>query len=124
MTIANIHGRAEIVQTTLDLCRCQALTKAFHTTMSEQQTALGQKEVGRERRKMNIKKLIDLSMPLTSQTPVYPGDPKPHLEPIATFSADGYHVSRLVLGSHSGTHVDAPFHFCEHGWRLDDVPLT
>lgn len=73
---------------------------------------------------MNIKTLIDLTMPITSQTPVYPGDPKPKIEPAATFAQDGYHVSRLVLGSHSGTHVDAPFHFYEHGWRLDDVPLT
>ncbi|WJP99076.1 cyclase family protein [Geobacillus stearothermophilus] len=73
---------------------------------------------------MIIQKLIDLTMPITAQTPVYPGDPKPKIEPAATFAQDGYHVSRLVLGSHSGTHVDAPFHFCEHGWRLDDVPLT
>jgi kynurenine formamidase len=73
---------------------------------------------------MNIKKIVDLSMPITSQTPVYPGDPKPHIEPAATFAQNGYHVSRLVLGSHTGTHVDAPFHFRENGARIDEVPLT
>ncbi|OAT71529.1 cyclase family protein [Parageobacillus thermoglucosidasius] len=73
---------------------------------------------------MNIKKIVDLSMPITAQTPVYPGDPKPHIEPAATFAQNGYHVSRLVLGSHTGTHVDAPFHFREDGLRIDEVPLT
>jgi kynurenine formamidase len=73
---------------------------------------------------MNIKKIVDLSMPITSQIPVYPGDPKPHIEPAATFAENGYHVSRLVLGSHTGTHVDAPFHFREDGLRIDEVPLT
>jgi kynurenine formamidase len=73
---------------------------------------------------MNIKKIVDLSMPITSQTPVYPGDPKPHTEPAATFAENGYHVSRLVLGSHTGTHVDAPFHFREDGAQIAEVPLT
>jgi kynurenine formamidase len=73
---------------------------------------------------VNIKKIIDLSMPITAQTPIYPGDPKPHIEPAATFAENGYHVSRLVLGSHTGTHVDAPFHFRENGMRIDEVPLT
>jgi kynurenine formamidase len=73
---------------------------------------------------MNIKKIVDLSMPITSQTPVYPGDPNPHIEPAATFAENSYHVSRLVLGSHTGTHVDAPFHFREDGLRIDEVPLT
>jgi kynurenine formamidase len=73
---------------------------------------------------MNIKKIVDLSMPITSQTPIYPGDPKPHIEPAATFAQNGYHVSRLVLGSHSGTHVDAPFHFREDRLRIDEIPSS
>jgi kynurenine formamidase len=73
---------------------------------------------------VNIKKIVDLSMPITAQTPIYPGDPKPHITPAATFAQNGYHVSRLVLGSHSGTHVDAPFHFRQDGLRIDEVPLT
>ncbi|HZG59208.1 MAG TPA: cyclase family protein [Anoxybacillus sp.] len=73
---------------------------------------------------MKIKKIVDLSMPITPQTPIYPGDPKPDIEPITTFHQEGYHVSRLTLGSHTGTHVDAPFHFRQDGERIDEVPLS
>jgi kynurenine formamidase len=42
--------------------------------------------------------------------PTYPGDPDVRIEPHATHEADGYRVSRVALGSHTGTHVDAPAH--------------
>jgi kynurenine formamidase len=40
----------------------------------------------------------------------YPGDPPVAVESHATAEADGYRVSRLSLGTHAGTHVDAPSH--------------
>jgi kynurenine formamidase len=73
---------------------------------------------------MKIKKIVDLSMPITTQTPIYPGDPKPDIRLVTTFHQDGYHVSQLTLGSHTGTHVDAPFHFRQNGERIDEVPLS
>ena len=36
---------------------------------------------------------------------------------------DGYRVSHLHLGSHSGTHVDAPSHVVEDGLAVDELPL-
>lgn len=43
--------------------------------------------------------------------PVYPGDPPVELSGHASCSRDGYCVTRLSLGTHTGTHVDAPAHF-------------
>jgi kynurenine formamidase len=72
---------------------------------------------------MPIRRVIDLSMPLDERTPFYPGDPEPRICAATTIAADGFNVSRLELGSHSGTHCDAPFHFRETGARIDELPL-
>ncbi|MCP5111152.1 MAG: cyclase family protein, partial [bacterium] len=56
-------------------------------------------------------KLIDLTHPLTHGMPVFPGDPPPVIEPLATLPEDGFHTTRLDLCSHTGTHLDAPYHF-------------
>jgi len=72
---------------------------------------------------MPIRRVIDLSMPLDERTPFYPGDPEPRICVATTIAEDGFNVSRLELGSHSGTHCDAPFHFREDGSRLDELPL-
>lgn len=73
---------------------------------------------------MNIRKIVDLSIPITSATPIYPGDPVPDIKPAAEIERDGYQVTSLAIGSHTGTHVDAPFHFQKHGERIDQSSLT
>ncbi len=67
--------------------------------------------------------LLDLSHPLRTGMPVYPGDPQVAVDTALTVDADGVNVLRLHLGSQSGTHVDAPFHVRDDLPRLDDVPL-
>ncbi|WP_110928530.1 cyclase family protein [Bacillus massiliglaciei] len=73
---------------------------------------------------MKISKIVDLSIPITAATPVYPGDPKPAVKQAAAIDQDGYNVSQLIVGSHTGTHVDAPFHFKSDGLKMDELPLT
>ncbi|WP_101294106.1 cyclase family protein [Halegenticoccus soli] len=65
----------------------------------------------------------DLSHPLSAGTPVYPGDPPVRLDPHATRGADGYRVTEIGLGSHAGTHVDAPAHTEPEGKPVDALPL-
>jgi len=55
--------------------------------------------------------------------PVYPGDPSPSFEPAATIAANGVNLTRMILGSHTGTHVDAPIHFIPDGIGVDSVPV-
>jgi kynurenine formamidase len=61
----------------------------------------------------------DLSHPIETGMPTYPGDPAVTVEPAATHVADGYRVERVELGSHTGTHVDAPAHTEPDGRTLD-----
>jgi kynurenine formamidase len=68
-------------------------------------------------------RIVDLSIPIDATTPFYPGDPEPRVCVATTIARDGFNVSRLELGSHSGTHCDAPRHFLEDGLTLDQLPL-
>lgn len=71
-----------------------------------------------------VSRIVDLSHPLGADTQVYPGDPVPSARPHAVIERDGYNVLAVHLGSHSGTHVDAPYHVREDGARLDELDLT
>ncbi|XRQ03589.1 cyclase family protein [Actinomadura welshii] len=68
--------------------------------------------------------LLDLSVPIVTGMPVYPGDPEVEVTPALTVGGAGVNVLRLHMGSQSGTHVDAPFHIDDALPRLDELPLT
>lgn len=63
--------------------------------------------------------LVDLTRAIEPGMPTYPGDPEVHVDPHATHEADGYRVSELRIGTHTGTHVDAPAHVYPDGATLD-----
>jgi len=68
--------------------------------------------------------IVDISRPVGPATPVWPGDPPVSVEPVARLDAgDPAAVSRLVCGTHTGTHVDPPAHFLPGGATIDEVPL-
>jgi arylformamidase len=68
--------------------------------------------------------IIDISRPIGPDTPVWPGDPPVLVEPVARVGAgDPADVSRLVLGTHTGTHVDPPAHFFPGAVTVDALPL-
>lgn len=68
--------------------------------------------------------IIDLTHPLVSGQPAYPGDPPLLIEPAATVARDGYNVLRLSMGTHQGTHLDAPRHFFDDGRTVDQLDLS
>lgn len=65
----------------------------------------------------------DLSHPLETGSQTYPGDPSIAVERAATMEEDGFRVSALALGTHSGTHVDAPSHTEADGRSLGTFPI-
>lgn len=69
-------------------------------------------------------RVIDISVPISPDLPVWPGDPAVELERIANI-AEGANanVSRLACGVHVGTHVDAPVHFVEGAVSIESLPL-
>lgn len=69
--------------------------------------------------------LIDLSQPFDPERmSIVPGLPQFSCCPIATVTNDGFSMHTLSLGSHSGTHIDAPSHFFADGKTVDQVPLS
>lgn len=68
-------------------------------------------------------KIIDISLPLTADLPVWPGSPDFELVQVACLSKDNCNETRLNLGSHAGTHIDAPRHFIDDGATVDQLPL-
>ena len=68
--------------------------------------------------------VIDISVPNGPGQHVYPGDPEPRVESVRRIeNGDVCNLSLLTMGSHTGTHVDAPYHFLKDGPRLGEVPL-
>ena len=63
----------------------------------------------------------DLSRPIETGMPTYPGDPDVTLASDATHAADGYATSELRTGTHAGTHVDAPRHTLSEGETIDEI---
>jgi arylformamidase len=69
-------------------------------------------------------RVVDLTHPVTTGMPVYPGDPAVTVSPALDLAAHGCAVTALRLGSHSGTHVDAPSHAVPGGATLDQLDLA
>lgn len=55
--------------------------------------------------------------------PVFPGDPEVTFERVHAISQGGYNVTRVTVGSHSGTHVDVPSHVMFSDHTADTIPL-
>ncbi|WP_243855065.1 cyclase family protein [Diaminobutyricimonas sp. TR449] len=72
---------------------------------------------------MILLKLHDLSHLITDGMQVYPGDPTVHVHPALELERDGVAVTGLRLGSHTGTHIDAPSHTVGGGRTMADVTL-
>lgn len=69
-------------------------------------------------------KIIDVTVPLSADLPTFPGDPPFELQVTHRLQdGQGYNVSRISLGSHTGTHIDAPYHFIADGVTVDELPL-
>src|SRR5688572_3039952 len=68
--------------------------------------------------------IYDVTVPIQPGMPVWPGDPAVTIDPVSRIAAgEVANVSRIVMPSHVGTHVDAPWHFVEDGATLDQIPL-
>src|SRR3989344_3535557 len=67
--------------------------------------------------------LVDLSVALNEKTPIYPGDPKTKIKISAVLEKDGYHDHYVSVGTHVGTHMDAPSHMIAGGKNLDEFPI-
>jgi arylformamidase len=68
--------------------------------------------------------IIDISLPISSEMPIWAGDPRPEFKVVSTLEMQGIQVSQLTLGTHTGTHLDAPRHFIPGGRTIDLLDLS
>lgn len=66
---------------------------------------------------------IDLTHEISQNMPIYPGDPQTKIRRNATVEKDGFTDHYLSMGTHAGTHIDAPSHMLEKGKGLNQFPL-
>ena len=68
-------------------------------------------------------KLIDISRPIHTGMPNWPGDTAAIFQLVATKAqGSSVNVGKLTMSVHNGTHADATFHFDDTGARIDQVP--
>lgn len=69
-----------------------------------------------------VPRVHDLTALFRTHMPIWPTAALPVVEPIGIIARDGYSVERLNALTHSGTHLDAPYHFLETGKTVDQIP--
>ena len=68
--------------------------------------------------------LFDITLPISDSTLVWPGDPPVTIERVQKIEEGNEdNLSRIAMGVHTGTHVDAPWHFIADGDKLEAIPL-
>ena len=65
----------------------------------------------------------DISVPVRPGMTVWAEEPPVEISPVKTIEKDGASVSRICLGTHTGTHIDPPMHFIAGGAAAHQLPL-
>ena len=69
-------------------------------------------------------KIHDLSIPLEDGMPYFHGDPVPTIKQYRSIQNEGYNIKELKIGTHTGTHLDAPAHFISDGKTIDQLDIA
>ena len=68
-------------------------------------------------------KIVDLTLTVSDKIPTFPGSPQPSFITWENIKEDGYNLELLFLSTHTGTHMDAPYHFLEKGAKIHEISL-
>jgi arylformamidase len=69
--------------------------------------------------------ILDISIPLRPDFPVWPGDSQPIMRcPLTHEAGDGVQLTHLSLSAHTGTHLDAPRHFVANAGLVSGLDLS
>ncbi len=68
-----------------------------------------------------LNRIMDLTLPLYADVPVRPGDPGVVMDELGDIATEGYRLTHLSMGTHTGTHIDAPSHIIESGDTLNNI---
>ena len=71
-----------------------------------------------------MSKYIDITIPIKDRMMVYQGDPEVIIESFNSVDrGDSYNLLKIQMGSHTGTHIDAPYHFFKNGKSIDQISI-
>jgi arylformamidase len=73
---------------------------------------------------MNTEDIKDLTHPMESNMPAFPGSTPVNLVTAATFEQDGYHEIRMDCSTHTGTHIDCGYHLLSDGLNTQSTPVN
>jgi arylformamidase len=69
-------------------------------------------------------KIYDISLPITPDMPVWPGDSAVDLRQVSAISSGELtNITHISMSAHTGTHIDAPKHFIDTGKTIGQIPL-
>ena len=68
-------------------------------------------------------KVIDLALTISEKIPTFPGSPQPNFINWENIEKDGYNLELLFLSTHTGTHIDAPYHFLKKGQKIHQIMI-
>jgi len=72
----------------------------------------------------SYRRIVDLSQEVTPDLQVFPGYPQPSFLPWTTREHHGYLAEALFLVTHSGTHIDAPWHYRPEGKKIHELSVS
>ncbi len=67
--------------------------------------------------------ILELTLTISNKIPTFPGSPQPKFIPWENVGDDGYNLELLFMSTHTGTHMDAPYHFLEKGAKIHEISL-
>jgi kynurenine formamidase len=68
--------------------------------------------------------VVDLTHTISPEFPTYFGVPGLEMTDKLTYASNKLNLKVWTLNEHTGTHIDAPFHFSENGWTVDQIPVA
>ncbi|MBQ9092335.1 MAG: cyclase family protein [Anaerotignum sp.] len=69
-------------------------------------------------------RVIDLTQLISNDMPVFPGTAPANLEVVNTYEKGGFRETMFRMTSHTGTHMDAPYHLFPERTKLDEMPAA
>ena len=66
-------------------------------------------------------KVYDLTIPISEKIPTFAGSPAPHFIKWDSLDSDDYNLEMMFCSTHTGTHIDAPYHFVKSGAKIHQL---
>ena len=70
------------------------------------------------------RRIVDLTLSISNNLPMYHGTPQPHTIHWDDLKTIGYNSELVAMSTHTGTHIDAPYHFYSKGKKLNKIPTS